>query len=173
VTARATPVADDVTARLGRLAAIARVAARLLPVDTNPVPRMWTHLTKVDPEDRKRLPLLYPRYLRHTDAVVVPLDDTVRRRPRLDGTWVTRRQRDGLAPSPGALDRRSRPAVGATIDRVVRSIGTQFAAGDDVARCRARAALAVSGPGLTHDPLAAQLTPAAQSRAPRKDGDAA
>jgi phosphoglycerol geranylgeranyltransferase len=54
-----------------RLAALARVAARVLPVDTSPVPRSWTHLTKVDPEEAKRLPLLYPRYLRHTDAVAV------------------------------------------------------------------------------------------------------
>ena len=63
--------AGSLERRLGRLAAIARVAARALPVDTNPVPRSWTHVTKVDPEDRKRLPLLYPRYLAHTDAVAV------------------------------------------------------------------------------------------------------
>jgi phosphoglycerol geranylgeranyltransferase len=48
-----------------------RVAARVLPVDTNPVPASWTHLTKVDPEARRRLPLLYPRYLSFTDAVAV------------------------------------------------------------------------------------------------------
>jgi phosphoglycerol geranylgeranyltransferase len=57
--------------RLGRLGAIGRVAARVLPVDTNPVPSSWTHLTKVDPEARRRLPLLYPRYLSYTDAVAV------------------------------------------------------------------------------------------------------
>ncbi|WP_318570837.1 heptaprenylglyceryl phosphate synthase [Salinigranum marinum] len=56
--------------RLGRLVAAGRVVASALPVDTNPVPS-WTHLTKVDPEDDKRLPLLYPRYLRWTDAVAV------------------------------------------------------------------------------------------------------
>jgi phosphoglycerol geranylgeranyltransferase len=57
--------------RLSRLAAVGRVVTSALPVDTNPVPRSWTHLTKVDPEDDKRLPLLYPRYLRWTDAVAV------------------------------------------------------------------------------------------------------
>ena len=64
-------MAERVGSELSRLASLARVAARVLPVDTNPVPRSWTHLTKVDPEDAKRLPLLYPRYLRHTDAVAV------------------------------------------------------------------------------------------------------
>jgi phosphoglycerol geranylgeranyltransferase len=71
VTARTAFVADGVAARLGRVAAAGRVAARLLPVDTNPVPRSWSHVTKVDPEERKRLPLLYPRYLQYTDAVAV------------------------------------------------------------------------------------------------------
>lgn len=56
---------------LSRLAAAGHVAARVLPVDTNPVPGSWTHLTKVDPEARRRLPLLYPRYLSFTDAVAV------------------------------------------------------------------------------------------------------
>ncbi len=56
----------------GRLAAATRIAAHtMLPVDTNPVPREWTHVTKVDPEEQKRLPLAYPLYLRHTDAVSV------------------------------------------------------------------------------------------------------
>ncbi|PSQ38867.1 oxidoreductase [Halobacteriales archaeon SW_5_70_135] len=56
----------------GRLAAAVRIAARTaLPVDTNPVPGEWTHVTKVDPEPEKRLPLSYPLYLRHTDAVSV------------------------------------------------------------------------------------------------------
>lgn len=57
--------------RLGRAASVGRVLARVLPVDTNPVPPSWTHVTKVDPEAERRLPLLYPRYLRHTDAVAV------------------------------------------------------------------------------------------------------
>jgi phosphoglycerol geranylgeranyltransferase len=56
---------------VGRLAALGRVVGRVLSVDTNPVPRAWTHLTKIDPEDEKRLPLLYPAYLQYTDAVAV------------------------------------------------------------------------------------------------------
>ncbi|WP_135828809.1 heptaprenylglyceryl phosphate synthase [Halorussus halobius] len=63
---------DGIARRLGRLARGGSVAARTaLPVDTNPVPADWTHVTKVDPEDDKQLPLLYPLYLRHTDAVSV------------------------------------------------------------------------------------------------------
>jgi phosphoglycerol geranylgeranyltransferase len=58
-----------------RVAGLARtvglVGRHLLGVDTNPVPREWTHLTKVDPEPAKRLPLAYPLYLAHTDAVSV------------------------------------------------------------------------------------------------------
>jgi phosphoglycerol geranylgeranyltransferase len=63
----------DGTARLlGRLGRGVSLAARTaLPVDTNPVPRDWTHVTKVDPEEDKKLPLLYPLYLRHTGAVSV------------------------------------------------------------------------------------------------------
>jgi phosphoglycerol geranylgeranyltransferase len=63
--------ANGLGVRLGRLASLGRVAARVLPVDTNPIPASWRHLTKVDPEERRRLPLLFPRYLAHTDAVVV------------------------------------------------------------------------------------------------------
>ena len=63
---------DGFARQLGRLGRGASVAARtVLPVDTNPVPADWTHVTKVDPEDEKQLPLLYPLYLRHTDAVSV------------------------------------------------------------------------------------------------------
>ena len=43
----------------------------LFSADTNPVPRHWDHVTKIDPEPDKRLPLLYPLYLKHTDAVSV------------------------------------------------------------------------------------------------------
>jgi len=43
----------------------------LLGLDTNPVPGDWTHITKVDPESEKQLPLLYPLYLSHTSAVSV------------------------------------------------------------------------------------------------------
>lgn len=63
---------DGIARSAGRLAAASRIAARtFLPVDTNPVPGDWTHITKVDPESEKRLPLAYPLYLRHTDAVSV------------------------------------------------------------------------------------------------------
>jgi phosphoglycerol geranylgeranyltransferase len=63
---------DDRARLLGRLARGATVAARsVLPVDTNPVPAEWTHVTKVDPEEAKKLPLLFPLYLRHTSAVSV------------------------------------------------------------------------------------------------------
>lgn len=40
-------------------------------IDTNPIPTAWTHITKVDPEQEKRLPLLYPAYLQHTSAISV------------------------------------------------------------------------------------------------------
>lgn len=43
----------------------------LLGLDTNPVPSDWTHITKVDPEGAKKLPLLFPNYLAHTSAVSV------------------------------------------------------------------------------------------------------
>jgi phosphoglycerol geranylgeranyltransferase len=57
---------------VGRAAATARVAARtVVPIDSNPVPAEWRHVTKVDPERQKRLPFAYPLYLRHTDAISV------------------------------------------------------------------------------------------------------
>ncbi|NHN58320.1 MULTISPECIES: heptaprenylglyceryl phosphate synthase [Halorussus] len=63
---------DGAARLLGRAGRGASLAARtVLPVDTNPVPADWTHVTKVDPEDAKKLPLLYPLYLRHTSAVSV------------------------------------------------------------------------------------------------------
>lgn len=64
--------ADEVARLLGRVGRGVALGARtVLPVDTNPVPAEWSHVTKVDPEDAKKLPLLYPRYLRHTSAVSV------------------------------------------------------------------------------------------------------
>jgi len=64
--------ADGIARSLGRLAAGARIAARTAaPVDTNPVPGDWEHVTKVDPEDEKRLPIAYPLYLDHTDGISV------------------------------------------------------------------------------------------------------
>lgn len=57
---------------LGTAAAASRIAGRqVFRLDTNPVPGDWTHVTKVDPEPGKLLPLLYPLYLQHTDAVSV------------------------------------------------------------------------------------------------------
>ena len=38
---------------------------------SNPVPPEWHHVTKVDPEEEKRLPIGFPFYLQHTDAVSV------------------------------------------------------------------------------------------------------
>ncbi|QCC52765.1 heptaprenylglyceryl phosphate synthase [Halapricum salinum] len=58
--------------RVEDVTATASIAARtLLSLDTNPVPGDWTHITKIDPEDEKQLPLLYPLYLQHTSAVEV------------------------------------------------------------------------------------------------------
>jgi phosphoglycerol geranylgeranyltransferase len=63
---------DGIARTIGRAAAAARVAARTtLPVDSNPVPVDWNHVTKVDPEHGKRLPVVYPLYLHHTDGISV------------------------------------------------------------------------------------------------------
>jgi len=63
---------DELARRLGRLGRAASLGARtVLPLDTNPVPAEWTHVTKVDPERAKKLPLLFPCYLQHTSAVSV------------------------------------------------------------------------------------------------------
>jgi phosphoglycerol geranylgeranyltransferase len=67
---RWTAVAEPIGVRVGRVAALGRIGAELLGVETNPVPA-WRHVTKVDPERGRRLPLLFPRYLRRTDAVAV------------------------------------------------------------------------------------------------------
>lgn len=56
-------------ARGERIADLARLLARSA-LDTNPVPD-WDHVTKVDPEAAKKLPLLYPLWLSETDAVSV------------------------------------------------------------------------------------------------------
>ncbi|MFC7226513.1 oxidoreductase [Salinirubellus salinus] len=64
--------ADEFAVRVGRAVETARLGVRaFLPVDTNRVPAAWTHVTKVDPEEAKRLPLAYPFYLGHTSAVSV------------------------------------------------------------------------------------------------------
>jgi phosphoglycerol geranylgeranyltransferase len=52
-------------------AAVSIGCRTLLGLDTNPVPSDWSHITKVDPESEKRLPVLYPCYLSETSAVSV------------------------------------------------------------------------------------------------------
>jgi phosphoglycerol geranylgeranyltransferase len=56
-------------ARGERVVDLARLLARSA-LDTNPVPD-WDHVTKVDPEAAKKLPLLYPLWLSETNAVSV------------------------------------------------------------------------------------------------------
>lgn len=63
---------EDIARRVEQFSTVARIASRtLLSLDTNPVPADWTHITKIDPEDEKKLPLLYPLYLQHTSALEV------------------------------------------------------------------------------------------------------
>lgn len=66
---------------LGRAASYANLAAiagrTLLGMDTNPVPAGWTHISKVDPEGEKQLPLAFPLYLGETSAVSVGGSDDV------------------------------------------------------------------------------------------------
>ena len=58
--------------RLESVSALVSSGGRtLLSLDTNPVPGEWDHITKVDPEGEKKLPLLFPLYLSHTSAVSV------------------------------------------------------------------------------------------------------
>ncbi len=57
---------------LDTIGAVVSIGGRtLLSIDTNPVPGEWEHVTKVDPEDEKKLPLAYPLYLQHTGGVSV------------------------------------------------------------------------------------------------------
>jgi phosphoglycerol geranylgeranyltransferase len=58
--------------RFESAASVLSIAGRtLLGLDTNPVPSEWTHITKVDPEGEKQLPVLFPSYLSQTSAVSV------------------------------------------------------------------------------------------------------
>jgi phosphoglycerol geranylgeranyltransferase len=58
--------------RFESAASVVSIAGRtLLGLETNSVPAEWTHITKVDPEGEKQLPLLFPMYLSHTSAVSV------------------------------------------------------------------------------------------------------
>lgn len=57
---------------------LAAIAGRtLLGIDTNPVSADWTHISKVDPEGAKQLPLAFPLYLGETSAVSVGGSDDV------------------------------------------------------------------------------------------------
>jgi phosphoglycerol geranylgeranyltransferase len=57
---------------LGQCVAAAGIGAETLgSLDANPVPADWRHVTKVDPETAKLLPVAYPLYLDRTDAVSV------------------------------------------------------------------------------------------------------
>jgi phosphoglycerol geranylgeranyltransferase len=66
------PSLADIVRTVDDIAAAARIGSRsVLSLDTNPVPAAWTHITKVDPEEGKDLPLLFPLYLQHTSATEV------------------------------------------------------------------------------------------------------
>ena len=60
----------DFAARAERAADVLGVLARSA-LDSNPVPADWEHVTKIDPEGAKKLPLLYPLWLSETDALSV------------------------------------------------------------------------------------------------------
>lgn len=62
----------DIVRRVEQVTATVSTASRtLLGLDTNPVPADWNHITKVDPEGEKQLPLCFPLYLSHTSAISV------------------------------------------------------------------------------------------------------
>jgi phosphoglycerol geranylgeranyltransferase len=66
------PSLVDIVRKVDAIAATARIGSRsVLSLDTNRVPAEWTHITKVDPEADKELPLLFPLYLQHTSATEV------------------------------------------------------------------------------------------------------
>jgi phosphoglycerol geranylgeranyltransferase len=66
------PSLEDIVRTVDDIAAAARIGSRsVLSLDTNPVPAEWTHITKIDPEEGKDLPLLFPLYLQHTSAAEV------------------------------------------------------------------------------------------------------
>jgi len=66
------PSLDELARTLESATSTAVLVGRsLLQLDTNPVPDDWEHVTKIDPEDEKELPLLFPLYLQHTGALEV------------------------------------------------------------------------------------------------------
>jgi phosphoglycerol geranylgeranyltransferase len=60
----------DFAARAERVVDLLGILARSA-LDSNPVPADWDHVTKIDPEGAKKLPLLYPLWLSETDALSV------------------------------------------------------------------------------------------------------
>jgi len=63
---------SDIARRLESLTSALSIGGRtLLSIDTNPVPDDWRHITKIDPEGEKTLPLAFPLYLSHSSAVSV------------------------------------------------------------------------------------------------------
>jgi phosphoglycerol geranylgeranyltransferase len=66
-----TTLAEIVQAIESLGAAVSIGGRTLLSLDTNSVPADWTHVTKVDPEREKQLPVAFPLYLQHTSAVSV------------------------------------------------------------------------------------------------------
>ncbi len=66
------PTLAGVVGAVDDLAAAIAIGGRtVLGLDTNQVPADWSHITKIDPEPTKQLPLGYPLYLQHTSAVSV------------------------------------------------------------------------------------------------------
>ncbi|MFC7073174.1 geranylgeranylglyceryl/heptaprenylglyceryl phosphate synthase [Halovenus rubra] len=62
----------DIASKLERVSSTVSIAGRsLLGLDTNPVSDDWSHITKVDPEGEKQLPLCFPLYLSQTSAISV------------------------------------------------------------------------------------------------------
>ncbi|PSP44928.1 hypothetical protein BRC69_07500 [Halobacteriales archaeon QH_6_66_25] len=58
----------ELASQFESLAAAASIGGRrLLGLDTNPVSAEWTHVTKVDPEGEKQLPVAYPLDVRPVD----------------------------------------------------------------------------------------------------------
>ena len=63
---------NSVFRTVGRLFATGRLVSRYgIGIDTNPVPSDWEHVTKVDPESDKTIPVAFPKYLSHTDAISI------------------------------------------------------------------------------------------------------
>jgi phosphoglycerol geranylgeranyltransferase len=66
------PSLAGVVGALDDLSAAVAIGGRtILGLDTNQVPADWSHVTKIDPEPTKQLPLAYPLFLQHTSAVSV------------------------------------------------------------------------------------------------------